>query len=104
MSIGWGGAMGPAQFIPSTWVSYENRVAKTLGKQYANPWEPLDAFVASAIYLKDLGAAGGGLSAEKIAAAKYFAGGNWESLGMGYARQVLDKAYEYQKLIDIISN
>jgi len=54
MSIGWGGAMGPAQFIPSTWVAagYESRVEKITGSA-ADPWDIRDASLASALYLKD---------------------------------------------------
>ncbi len=52
MSVGWGGAMGPAQFIPSTWALYENRIEKITGG-FADPWDIRDAAVASSIYLKD---------------------------------------------------
>src|SRR3989344_2010100 len=30
-SYGWGGAMGPAQFIPTTWILFEEAVAKLTG-------------------------------------------------------------------------
>lgn len=52
MSFGWGGAMGPAQFIPSTWVLYENRVKEKTGNS-ADPWDLRDASLAASIYLKD---------------------------------------------------
>ncbi len=78
LGYGWGGAMGPAQFIPATWEQYENRVAAAVGASVANPWEPQHAFIASAIYLADLGAAGGGYTAERTAALKYYSGGNWQ--------------------------
>jgi len=32
MSFGWGGAMGPAQFIPSTWILYKSKLSSILGK------------------------------------------------------------------------
>src|SRR6185436_15453075 len=38
---GYGGAMGPAQFIPSTWKLFEGRLQTILG-YYANPWRPED--------------------------------------------------------------
>ena len=53
MSFGWGGAMGPAQFIPSTWfLHYKERVEKFTGN-VADPWDFRDASLAAALYLKD---------------------------------------------------
>jgi membrane-bound lytic murein transglycosylase B len=46
---GWGGAMGPSQFIPTTWESYAPRVAAALGKRVVNPRNAEDAIVASSI-------------------------------------------------------
>ena len=42
---GYGGAMGPAQFIPSTWLSVAGRAGAT------NPWNARDAIFASSLYL-----------------------------------------------------
>jgi len=69
---GWGGAMGPAQFIPSTWMGYKNKVATLTGKA-ANPWDIRDAFLASAIKLRNDGADGTD-DGDWKAAMKYFAG------------------------------
>lgn len=53
MSFGWGGAMGPAQFIPSTWsLYYKDRVEELVG-QVSDPWDFRDASIAAALYLKD---------------------------------------------------
>lgn len=71
---GWGGAMGPSQFIPSTWISIRSRVATAVGKAHANPWNPEDAIMATAIYLADRGAAAGGYTAERNAACRYYSG------------------------------
>jgi membrane-bound lytic murein transglycosylase B len=70
---GWGGAMGPAQFIPSTWELIQSRVASSLGKSTANPWIARDAIMASATYLKDRGGVGGEVN-ERNAACRYYSG------------------------------
>ena len=67
-NFGWGGAMGPAQFIPSTWMSVRDRVASITGAPPTNPWSVRDSFLASGLYLRDLGAA----SNELLAAGRYF--------------------------------
>ncbi len=69
---GWGGAMGPAQFIPSTWVGYAAKVSAITG-QPANPWNINDAFLASAIKLKADGA-DGTYQGDWDAAMRYFSG------------------------------
>jgi hypothetical protein len=51
-SGGWGGAMGPSQFIPATWESYENRIAAAVGASVANPWNPAHAVTATALVRK----------------------------------------------------
>ena len=74
-SIGYGGAMGPAQFIASTWTLLISRIQNALGISSApNPWHPLDAFMASALYLADLGANSTSYTAQKNAACKYYSG------------------------------
>ncbi|MEX2515029.1 MAG: hypothetical protein WD335_02800 [Candidatus Paceibacterota bacterium] len=101
---GWGGAMGPAQFIPSTWEAYQNRIANAVGVSVPNPWNPAHAFMASGIYLTDLGAGAGGYTAERRAALQYYAGGNWQSPGVQfYGDQVLNRAMNIQRtMIDPI--
>lgn len=94
---GWGGAMGPAQFIPSTWELVQADISRLLGKATPNPWEPFDAFMASGFYLAKLGAAGGGYTAERTAALKYYAGGNWnKSKNAFYGDQVMARARRIQ--------
>ncbi len=73
MSYGYGGAMGPAQFIPSTWMIYKDRVKAITGKE-ADPWDIKDAFLASALYLSDYGAAKQTYDGEWRAAMIYFSG------------------------------
>lgn len=73
MSFGWGGAMGPAQFIPSTWVLYRDKVQAVTGKA-ADPWSIKDAFLAAGFYLADYGAANQTYNSEWKAAMIYFSG------------------------------
>ncbi|MFA6424342.1 MAG: hypothetical protein WCV83_03485 [Candidatus Magasanikbacteria bacterium] len=72
--VGWGGAMGPAQFIPSTWMGYRNKVTAITGNSVASPWDNRDAFLASALLLKANGA-DGTENGEWKAAMRYFSGG-----------------------------
>ncbi|MDP3762629.1 MAG: lytic murein transglycosylase [bacterium] len=99
-----GGAMGPAQFIPTTWVLYEKRISEITGNNPPSPWDPKDAFVASALLLKDNGAAARTYAAENRAALKYLAGSNWQkSAYRFYGDDVMALAAKYQEQIDILN-
>ncbi|MCE9549348.1 lytic murein transglycosylase, partial [Candidatus Nomurabacteria bacterium] len=74
LSVGYGGAMGPAQFIPSTWNLIRPQLQKALGKSVPDPWNPADAIMASAILLKGNGAGVQTYTAERNAACKYYSG------------------------------
>lgn len=76
---GWGGAMGPAQFLPSTWLSYEERVVAITGHNPPNPWDLEDAFAAAGIKLAATGATSKESNGEWEAAMRYFAGGGWKN-------------------------
>ncbi len=94
---GWGGAMGPSQFIPSTWEMYIERIQAVTGA-YPNPWDARDAIVATAIYMQDLGAGAGSFTAERTAALKYYAGGNWaKPANAFYGDQVMKKTQNIQE-------
>lgn len=101
---GWGGAMGPAQFIASTWTGLAGTIASARGIAVANPWDPQDAIMAMSIYLGQLGASAGGYTAERRAAAKYYAGGAWATAGQTYASQVMAKVSSIQSNIDFLMN
>ncbi len=98
---GYGGAMGPAQFIPSTWQLFAARLKAALG-HYANPWAPEDAFMASSLYLTDLGAIGPSQSAQNIAACKYYGSGG---SSCSYATSVMNlKITTIQPNINLLNN
>lgn len=93
---GYGGAMGPAQFIASTWKIFVDRLKDTLGHD-ANPWVAEDAFMASAMYLGDLGAGSGTYSGEIKAACKYYGSGGTTC---SYGRSVMKLKEGIQADID----
>ena len=96
--LGYGGAMGPAQFIPSTWKLFENRLQKILG-HFANPWSPRDSFMASAMYLTDLGAVGTSQSAQNSAACRYYGAGGSSCY---YSKSVAKLKTTIQANIDLL--
>jgi len=103
-SYGWGGAMGPAQFIPSTWQLYQGRIASASGQNPPNPWDPRTATFATALYMQDLGADAGTASAERTAALKYFAGASWKNPAFAfYGNDVMCLTTKMQQQIDIIN-
>lgn len=106
--IGWGGAMGPLQFIPSTWAIYGGVVNSGSGWTYSqssdairqltggvapsNPFNKQDAFMASALLLRDNGATGAYVS-DRLAALRYYAGwgGAVRSENQFYGDQVMER-------------
>ncbi len=102
-NYGWGGAMGPAQFLPSTWLQYESKISEITGHNPPSPWDLDDAFAAAAIKLAANGADAQTWEAEWKAAQIYFAGSNWKKPQYSfYGDQVMELsqiiAEEVQKL------
>ncbi len=101
LNIGYGGAMGPAQFIPSTWNMYRGKLKEITGEP-GDPWSIKDAFLASALYLTESGANSQTRNGEWRAAMIYFSGSTNNPAFYWYANQVLNKADSIEKDIELI--
>lgn len=90
---GWGGAMGPSQFIPSTWALYggyvntgddkyvydsnQDAIRQLIGNNTpSSPFRNQDAFLATSLLMRDNGATSGSYKAEWTAAIRYYSGWN----------------------------
>lgn len=96
----YGGAMGPSQFIPSTWNMFKSKIEQALGVPHANPWNPEHAIMATALFMKELGAQDN--SQERNAACKYYSGSSCSSRSNFYGDSVVKLKTSIQKDIDII--
>lgn len=99
---GYGGAMGSAQFIPSTWMGYKDRLAELLG-HIPDPWDLTDAFTASAVKLANGGANVQTYDAEWKAAMLYYAGSRWNNpVYAFYGDSVMDLARAIQEEVNVL--
>jgi peptidoglycan hydrolase CwlO-like protein len=101
-TIGYGGAMGPSQFIASTWNMYKGRLASALGKAIPDPWLPKDAITATALFVSDLGAGAQTYTAERNAACRYYSGQACGATSAFYGDQVVKRANTIQADIDVL--
>ena len=104
----YGGAMGPAQFMPLTWSGIMQRVSNIIGISYPSPFENLAAFTASAVLLKDNQTRCKTAFSKRndvwsCAASKYYGGLSLSgsrlssSMRYGYGRSVLNRALQFEK-------
>lgn len=117
--VGWGGAMGPSQFIPSTWAIYGGMVNNGGGWTYsqsadairringtgapANPFNNQDAFLATALLLRDNGA-DGTYAGDRLAALRYYAGwgGASNPANAFYGNQVMNRKAKFINQMQIL--
>lgn len=97
--IGTGGAMGPAQVMPATWLGYESKLKAMKGSS-VSPWSVEDAMLAMGMIL--LGKVGnqsiaGNEELERRAALCYLGGCNVKN--MWYADRVLNEAARAKALL-----
>lgn len=96
---GYGGAMGIAQFMPTTWLGYKSQISSMTGHKPPDPWNVVDGVVGMAVKL----AAGGATSksGEIIASKRYYCGSPnspyWNNKCNDYARNVQRLAAGYEK-------
>lgn len=103
-----GGAMGPAQFMPNTWLKlgYKQRIEDITGIKPANPWRASDAFLATALYLSDWNAKTQNRQSEIGAVTAYLCGTSamtsrcQKAGGAYYSSLVMQKADQWQDWIN----
>lgn len=84
-NYGCGGAMGPAQFIPTTWLAHEDEIGDITGHYPPNPWDLTDAMAAMATKLSKIpGVTSGDYNAEYEAAGQYLGGSGWRKKGLSF--------------------
>ena len=100
-SYGCGGAMGPAQFLPTTWLRFESQVSSLTGRTPASPWNTEDAFTAAALFLADAGAAEQTPAGETRAAKTYLSGQPSCSryICRSYASRILSLARDIDRIL-----
>jgi peptidoglycan hydrolase CwlO-like protein len=107
LSYGYGGAMGPSQFIPSTWEWIEPKIIPLLGVSTPDPWNPQHAVMATARYMQTLGAASSDWTNQWNAACKYYSGRKCTSpnvVNKFYGDGVMKLKSKIQIDIDVINS
>jgi peptidoglycan hydrolase CwlO-like protein len=87
---GYGGAMGVAQFMPTTWIGYKDKISSRTGHNPPDPWNLTDGIVGMAVKLANAGATS--KKGEFEASKRYYCGGPgsafWNNKCNDYAKKV----------------
>jgi len=96
---GYGGAMGVAQFMPTTWTGYKDAISNYTGHNPPDPWNLTDGVIGMAEKLKRAGA--GNKKNEHYAAKVYYCGGPasayWKTKCEDYADTVISWSNGYDE-------
>lgn len=99
---GYGGAMGIAQFMPTTWNGWKDKIADKTDNDPANPWRLEDGVMGMALKLEAAGA--DKKSKEHYAAKVYYCGGPsspyWDNRCEAYADTVISWSDGYDEYFD----
>jgi len=100
-SYGWGGAMGPAQFLPKTWLGWESKIMSITGHNPPSPWSIEDSFTAAALKLYNDGASAKTRAGELRAAKTYISGNPncSKTICNYYANLAMDKADDIEETL-----
>ena len=119
----YGGALGPAQFLPNTWwnvngkTGYKNRIGKIVGSSIPSPFTNRDAFIGTGLYLRDAKdicktAFSKTFDLWACSASKYYGGMTLKGARLinfmyskyAYGNQVAVRATQFMKDIDLLDN
>jgi len=109
----YGGAMGPAQFMPETWNAISKSVSRILNVADPSPFESLHAFTAAGVLLKENQDVCKKSFSKKsdlwaCSASKYYGGINLKGSKLtnfmyyGYGASVAKRAAQFEKDIDTL--
>jgi hypothetical protein len=97
--VGYGGAIGYTQVLPTTWLDQRLEAKNYLGHM-PSPWNTADALMVTAVYLKKVG----GITNEQEAACKYYAGPgrscSYRSDVANYGKSVMGKKLSIKDQIE----
>ena len=95
--VGTGGATGVAQFMPDTWIGYQERIADVVGKKNPDTWNAKDSVVAMALKLFDVPNIMSQITSAETNVAKMYLSGSTSRKYNWYANKILYWAENYHR-------